>query len=290
MKQFAAIAVLGFWSWTAHAQCSNNPLSVPLLAHGSIAAGMVTVANDTVNLYVTFATTGDWTMRRADVAVGSSPTDLPQSGGQPSLTQFPYRKSFSPEVVTFTFTIPLASIAPAGTVSPGSSVLVAAHAALDSPTQGHMQAWGAGQLFPCSPACKQGGECDGGGDRAGRIRPGDDGGGGDCHGDHGDHQRGSLMEDGGGGGNQCGGGGDHGDHQGGSLLWDNGGGGGDDGGDQCGGDDHGDHGDHQGGSVQDGGGGGGGDDGHEGDDGGSDCKAGCGATYFGYVVNCIIHE
>lgn len=272
MKQLAAIAALGLWSWTAQAQCANNPVTVQLLAHGSIAAGTVTVVNDFTNLYVTVATTGDFTIRRLDVAVATSLAGIPQAGGQPSLTQFPYRQTFSPEVPTHTFTIPLATI-PTGTIANGTPLIVAAHASLDSPTQGHQQAWGQGPLFPCSQACKQGGECD-----DGAVHGSDDGGG--CHGDNGNHQRGSLQWNGGGDGNQCQGG-DDGDHQGGALQWDNGGG--DGGGDQCGGDGQGDHGDHQGGSLQDDGGGD-----HSGD-GGSDCKAGCGATYFVSVV-CIIHE
>ncbi len=290
MKQFAAIAVLGLWSWSAQAQSCNPPLVETLLAHGSIPAGTVSVGNDTVNLYVNFSTTGDFTMSRADVAVATSLSGIPQSGGQPNLSAFPYRKTFSPEVTTYTFAIPLASI-PA---TPGTSVLVAAHASLDSPTQGHQQAWAnPGQLFPCSQACKQSsGGCDGGGDHAHAIVS-HDGGGDDCHGDRPHSGLGwqppaiRPFDDGHGGQGQCGGeDDDHGDGLGASPSWGSGGGDDDN---SCGGDDH--HGDHQHSrsSSRDGGGDGGDD--HHHDDGGGDCKAGCGATYFGYLVlSCGIHE
>jgi hypothetical protein len=297
MKQLAAIAFLGLWSWTAQAQnCEiNNPGTEPLLANGSTVAGNVIVSNDQANLYVTVATTGDFTISRLDVAVATTLAGIPQSGGQPNLSQFPYRKTFSPEVTSFTFTIPL------GTIAIGTTVFVAVHASLDSPTQGHQQAWAAGTLFPCSQACTSGSGCKGG-DRS-HINNGDGGGGDDCgceggdrshindgggDCDHGDGQHGlalhgiGIFDDGHGGQQQCGGGeDDHGDHQGVSPLWGNGGGGE---GDGCGGDDHGDHAHQRSGlSPQDGGGDDGGDH-HSG--GSSDCTAGCGATYFTYMVNC----
>jgi hypothetical protein len=303
MKQLAAFAILGLVSWNAQAQSCNPPLVETLLAHGSITAGTVSVGNDTVNLYVNFTTAGDFTMSRADVAVATSLAGIPQSGGQPSLSAFPYRQTFSPEVTTYTFAIPLASI-PA---TASTSIVVAAHASLDSPTQGHQQAWAnPGQLFPCSQACKQsGGGCDDGGDHA-HLTPGDDGGGdggGDgCHGDDHTHSRAGIswkrsgvgvFDDGHGGQGQCGGGDDHGDGTKVSPLW---GSGGDDNSCGGGGDDHGDS-QHLGASPQDGGGDGGGDHGGDGggdhhhSDDGSDCQAGCGTTYFGYVVlSCGIHE
>jgi hypothetical protein len=297
MKQFAAIAFLGLWSFSAQAQPTLCPgfITESLVAHGSIPAGTVTVGNDGLNLYVIFDTTGsDFTISRADVAVATTLAGIPQSGGQPNLSAFPYRQTFSPEVTTATFTIPLASI-PA---TPTTMVVIAAHASLDSPTQGHQQAWAnPGQLFPCSQACSQGGGCgDDHGDHA-HLKPGDgNGGGDDCHGEGGDRAHAwkqvgiGIFDDGHGDQGQCGSGGgdDHGDSQNTSPLW---GSGGDDH-NGCGGDDH--HGDRpkQGSSPQDGGGDGGGDGGddHHHSDGGSDCQAGCGATYFGYTVVRCFHE
>jgi hypothetical protein len=294
MKQLAAIAFLGLWSWTAQAQncVINTPGTEPLLANGSIPAGVVMVSNDQVNLYVTVATTGDFTISRLDVAVATTLAGIPQSGGQPNLSQFPYRQTFSPEVTSHTFPIPL------GTITFGTTVYVAAHASLDSRTQGHQQAWGAGTLFPCSQACTSGGGgCEG--DDGSHINGGDGGGdgGGDCHHGDGAHalaQHGvGIFDDGHGGQQQCGGGGgdDHGDHQSVSPLGGNGGGG--EGDNSCSGGGEDDHGgdqahrrsaSHLNGGSGDGGGDGGGDQ-HSG--GSSDCTAGCGATYFTYVVNCV---
>jgi hypothetical protein len=305
MKKFAAFVFLGLWSLSSSAQIQfcAAPLTESLVAHGSIPAGTVTVGNDKVNLYVVFGTsTTDFTISRADVAVATSLAGIPQSGGQPNLSAFAYRQTFSPEVTTTTFTIPLASI-PA---SSGTTLVIAAHAALDSPTQGHQQAWAnPGQLFPCSQACSSS-SCGGDdhGDKA-HLRSGDGNGGGDeggggdddCHGEGGDRAHSwtiagggvRLFDDGHGGTGQCGGSGggdDHGDSQKVSPLWGDGGGG-----DQsCGGsgDHHGDHA-HASSSPQggDGGGDGGGD--HHHSDGGSDCQAGCGATYFGFTVaKCFI--
>jgi hypothetical protein len=307
MKQLAAIAFLSLWSWTAQAQCVNTPGTEPLLANGSIPAGTVMVSNDLVNLYVTVATTGDFTISRLDVAVATTLAGIPQSGGQPNLSQFPYRQAFSPEITSYTFTIPL------GTITLGTTVYVAAHASLDSPTQGHQQAWGAGTLFPCSQACTSSSGCKGG-DRS-HINNGDgggggdddcgceggdrshinDGGGGDCHRGDGAHalaQHGvGIFDDGHGGQQQCGGGeDDHGDHQSVSPLGDNGGGG--EGDNSCSGggeDDHGgDHAHRRSASHLNDGGDDGGGDHHSG--GSSDCTAGCGATYFTYVVNCMTIE
>src|ERR1700720_871042 len=200
MKQLAAIAFLGLWSWTAQAQtCTvNNPGMEPLLANGSTVAGNVIVSNDQANLYVTVATTGGFTISRLDVAVATTLAGIPQSGGQANLSQFPYRKTFSPEVTSFMFSIPL------GTITIGTTVFVAVHASLDSPTQGHQQAWAAGTLFPCSQACTSGSGCKRG-DRS-NVKNGAGGGDDDCGCEGGDR---SHINDGGGGGDCHQGGGAH---------------------------------------------------------------------------------
>jgi hypothetical protein len=266
MKKLAAAAVLGLVSWTgAQAQtCGNHPLTVPLLAQGTIAAGTVTVSNDTTTLHVTIATTGAYTISQADVAVGATLAAIPQPGGQgPDPSQFPYRMSFSPATTSHTFDIPL------GSTVIGSSLFIAAHAVVGVPCQAQKDAWGAGQLFPGAVACKQGGsgeddgdddhaESGGGGDRAATLRGTghDEHGGGDgCseqhHGD-GAFRRGTWAS--------------HGE------------------GDPCG--DH--HGD---GSRALRGSGRGNNSGHDGHDDEGGCGGGskpCGATYFVYVVNCMV--
>lgn len=289
MKKLAVAAFLGFLTVSAQAQTiCGSPVVESLVANGNITAGSITVDNDNTNVYVQITTTGDFTLSRADVAVATSLAGLPQTGGQPNLSHFPYHQTFSPKVTSVTFTIPL------GSNVAGTTLLIAVHASLDSPTQGHQQAWASpGQLFPCSQACSQGSCGDDHGDAAHLGT--NDGGGGGCHGD--DRARTAhkvgirVYDDGHGHQCQCGGGGDdHGDGQGTPLDGEGGScgggddrahglmagpqGGGDNGGGGCGGDDHGDS-VHL--RINDDGGG---DHG-----GGSDCQAGCGATYFAYVIS-----
>lgn len=315
MKQLAAVALLALWGGVAQATpclppatpaCNvQNSTTVPLLAHGTIPVGTVTVSNDLTNLYVTFATIPDWTIARADVAVAKTLAGIPQKDGQPDIKNFPYKKTFCPGATCVIFTIPL------GTINQGDTLFIAAHASVDSPTQGHKQAWGTGvppMLFPGSSACKSGGGgCD---DHSGLgLRPSD--GGGEC--DDSATRPKSVINDGGGDGHgdgngdgddegdSCSGGGDNGGDHGDGLIVishrsgvadGDGGGGDDEHGKQCGG--GGEHGDSSHstlsshGSVRDGGGDGGGD-GHHGDDDKDkgDCKRSqCGAAYFTYTVNC----
>jgi hypothetical protein len=292
MRKLAAIAILGLCSAVAQAQPCLPPLtpdcplqqkfSTPLLAHGTIPAGFVTVSNDTTNLYVTFATIPDWTIARADVAVAKTLAGIPQSNGQPDIKHFPYSKTFCPGATCVIFTIPL------GTIKQGDMLFIAAHASLDSPTQGHKQAWAAGTLFPGSAACKPGGGC---GDDHSGLGMGTSNGGGEC--DDSTSRPRDLISNGGGGddeGDRCDGESDHHGEHGDAIIVINNGGGDDDhgGGQKCGGGDSGHHGDSSGGTVQNGGDGGGGDD-HGGGDhkDHGDCKRSqCGATYFTYMVNC----
>jgi hypothetical protein len=295
MKQLAAIAILGLWSGVAQAQtcippapaCAiQAPVTVPLLAQGTIPVGTVTVSNDKTNLYVTFATIPDWTITRADVAFSKTLAGLPQKNGQPDIKTFPYSKTFCPGATCVIFTIPL------GTINQGDTLFIAAHASVDSPTQGHKQAWAAGTLFPGSAACKPGGGC---GDGHSGSGMGASNGGGEC--DDSATRPKNLINNGGGSdddgdddGDSCSGSGGGDSHHGDAVIIINNGGGDDHGGGQkCGGSGGGEHGDSSRGHVQNGGDGGGGDDHHgDGDKSKGDCKSSqCGATYFTYVANCI---
>jgi hypothetical protein len=269
MKTLAAAVVLGLAGWTGAAgqSCGNHPLTVQLLAQGSVPAGTVTVSNDAATLHVTFTATGAWTFSQLDVAVGATLSDIPQTAGQPNTSQFPYRRSFSPATAGFTFDIPL------GSTVIGSSVFIAAHASAGLPCQAKKDAWGAGQLFPGSPACQaSGGGHEGddddddhheGGDRAARLGPtghDDHGGGEGCsdehdHGDSSAFRRGSSSSRG--DDEPCGG--EHGDR---TRSLRRGAG-------------------HSGHSGNDG------HDGHD-DEGCGSTSTPCGATYFVYVVNCMV--
>jgi hypothetical protein len=250
MKPLAVLAVLAvsalvLAAFPAQAQtCLGAPATVGLVTvPGAATAGSVTVSNDATYLYVTFLTSG-WTMSQLDVAKATSLGGLPLS-----LSSFPYRTQFNPGVTNYTFTIPL------GHLAIGTKLFLAAHAAVQSPTQESQSAWGAGQPIPGSPAC---GSCSGGNGEH-------EGCGGDDQRDC-DHHDGDSHHDG-----------DHHD----SLA--KGGGSQDDKAHGSSGSSHGDDhkdGDHHDGDDHDGG--------HHGDDGHSSGGSGgsCGATYFTYVLNC----
>lgn len=282
MKKLAAVAVLGLWSGMARAQTCpiQVPETVPLLANSTIPAGTVTVSNNILNIFVTISTVPDWTIARADVAIGTTLAGIPQTNGQPDIKSFPYSQTFCPEVTSITFTIPL------GTIKQNDTIFVAAHVALDSPTQGHQQAWGAGTLFPGSAACRSGAGCRGGheGDdsRAG-MRPKHSGD--EC--DDSTFRPGSLAKDDGGGddeGDSCSGEGDfHSEHDDAIVVINHGGDADHGGGQQCGGSAGSHHGDSSDASVR-----WGSSSDHK-DKG--DCRSSqCGATYFTYMVNCIVPE
>jgi hypothetical protein len=69
----------------------------------TIDVGTVTVANDEKNLYVTYATTGDWWLHEVHLYVlDYEPTERLTPG------QAPYKEEFDPYVKTYTITVPLA--------------------------------------------------------------------------------------------------------------------------------------------------------------------------------------
>lgn len=98
-------------------------------------AGTVSVHNDATNLYVTFTTTGGWTMSLTHLYVGLTEPSSYAPG------QFPYQTTHDPAVTSFTYTIPLADI---GAVF-GDTVYIAAHADVSNGTQSETAWAGQGQ-------------------------------------------------------------------------------------------------------------------------------------------------
>jgi hypothetical protein len=260
MRQLTVLTALALSLAALPAQaqvCNGAPVTVNLVTTSGATAGTVTVSNDASFLYVTFLTIPDWTMSQLDVAVAASLGGIPQSSGAPDPSAFPYRTQFSPGVNSYTFTIPL------GGFQIGTQLFVAAHASLQSPTQGKKDAWGAGTRFPGSKDC---GSCDG---KDGEHH--DESCGGDDHHDCDHHDGGDSHSEG-----------DHhdGSSYGGSTSGDSHNASGR-GGDSSHGDDHGDghhDDDHHGDDHH-------GDDHHDDEGGGA-----CGATYFTYVLNCLNPE
>jgi len=98
-------------------------------------AGTVSANNDAENLYVTFTTTGGWTMGLTHLYVGLVPPASYAPGS------FPYQTAHDPAVTSFTYTIPLADI---GAV-PGDTVYIAAHAEVSNGEQSETAWAGTGQ-------------------------------------------------------------------------------------------------------------------------------------------------
>ena len=106
-------------------------------------AGTITVRNDSVNMYVTFHTNGDWLMQQTHLYVGPL-SGLPTgSSGNPKIGNFPYKQPHEPKVTDYTYTIPLSSIT-------SNCIVVAAHAEVvqlssNGSYVNGQTAWGAGK-------------------------------------------------------------------------------------------------------------------------------------------------
>ncbi|HSU29451.1 MAG TPA: hypothetical protein VLJ68_13785 [Chitinophagaceae bacterium] len=88
--------------------------SVPLMAGQTINVGSITVGNDAVNLYVTYAVNAGYTLQKTHLYVGTL-AGLPTSGGGNAVPgQFPYKTTHIADIDMYTYTIPLASLPNAG--------------------------------------------------------------------------------------------------------------------------------------------------------------------------------
>jgi len=98
-------------------------------------AGTVSASNDGENLYVTFATSGGWTMSLTHLYVGTEPPASYAPGS------FPYQTAHDPAVTSFTYTIALSDIP----VESGDTVYIAAHAEVSNGEQDETAWAGVGQ-------------------------------------------------------------------------------------------------------------------------------------------------
>ncbi|MBU4555703.1 MAG: hypothetical protein KJ747_02390, partial [Actinobacteria bacterium] len=119
---------------TVGAGCDLTTIAI-FWAGQNYEAGTVSVRNDADNLYVTFATTGGWTMGLTHLYVGLTQPSTYAPG------QFPYQTTHSPAVTSYTYTISLAGL---GAV-PGDTIYVAAHAEVHNGTQSETAWAGQGQ-------------------------------------------------------------------------------------------------------------------------------------------------
>lgn len=97
---------------------------VDLLAGRDLSVGTVTVANDGNDLYVTFSTGGDWTLRTTHLEVAASLGAVPTNrAGEPVVGRFDLRATHD-GATRHTYTIALSDLG----VSASDPLVVAAHA------------------------------------------------------------------------------------------------------------------------------------------------------------------
>jgi hypothetical protein len=132
-----------FWPSDAMAQgCTKEATN--LIAARTINVGDVNVCNDATTLTVTYETTTPWCLLATNLHVTISEDDIPQNRrGMPQPGRFAFGDEHDCEG-EFSFDIPLADIG--GGLSPGDTVVIAAHAEVDDGerTEG---AWGDGTRF-----------------------------------------------------------------------------------------------------------------------------------------------
>ncbi|MDZ4180211.1 MAG: SdrD B-like domain-containing protein, partial [Coriobacteriia bacterium] len=100
-------------------------------------AGTVSATTDDTNLYVTFATSGGWTMGLTHLYVGLVPPASYAPGS------FPYQTTHNPAVTSYMYTIPLANIG--GGAGVGDTIYIAAHAEVSNGQQSETAWAGVGE-------------------------------------------------------------------------------------------------------------------------------------------------
>jgi hypothetical protein len=133
---------------SAPADICGEVTSVTLYAGQHTDAGVVTVANDEDNLYVTYETTDGWLLSETHLAVATSLDDIPRTkNGNPKVGNFPYKTEHDPAVNEFTYTLNLDELG----YEAGTELYVATHAALIRVVDGEVvqseTGWGDGTRF-----------------------------------------------------------------------------------------------------------------------------------------------
>ena len=140
-----ALALLpAFWPGDAAAHSCDDPFSTDLIAGRTIDAGDVKVCNDDATLTVTYEATFPWCLLETNLHVATSEAEIPQNKpGNPIPGHFAYGDEHDC-VGTAAFEIPLDEID--GGVSPGDTVVIAAHAEVEDGER-EEGAWGEGTRF-----------------------------------------------------------------------------------------------------------------------------------------------
>ena len=119
--------------------------TVRLLAGQTLDVGSVTVSNDETNLYVTYTTSGSWSLRETHLAVATSLTGIPKTlTGAPVPGAFAHNAKHAAGVTEFRYTIALADLG----VEEADDVTIAAHAVvLNAATGASETGWAEGARF-----------------------------------------------------------------------------------------------------------------------------------------------
>ena len=119
--------------------------TVRLLAGQTINAGSVVVSNDETNLYVTYLTSGPWSLQETHLAVATSIAGIPKTPtGAPVPGAFSHSTTHAAGVTEFRYTIALADLG----VEEADELIIAAHAVvLNAMTGARETGWGEGARF-----------------------------------------------------------------------------------------------------------------------------------------------
>lgn len=122
----------------------GDDTQVALLAGQHTPAGTVTVGNDDENLYVTYTTTGGWTITETHLSVATSLSGVPvNKSGNPAPGQFAFKATHGPGITQYTVTVPREGLG----VDAGANLVIAAHAVVRSADGRTETAWGEGARF-----------------------------------------------------------------------------------------------------------------------------------------------
>ena len=123
---------------------NRSKLCVELVTPQALSVGEVCLSNTPDSLNVHFQTEEGWFLTETHLAVASSLEEIPRVGpGIPGLGHFDYKSTHTSGSTEQTYSIALDSLR----VSPGSEVVVAAHAGIVNALEEEEGAWGRGERF-----------------------------------------------------------------------------------------------------------------------------------------------
>ncbi len=111
----------------AKAHTEADPFVTDLIAAQHIDAGDVSVWNDGEHLFVTYETSGDWSLTETHLHVATNLADIPQKNGNPPPGQFEHSMDHDPPVTEYTYAIDLNGW------GPSTELYIAAHADVCGP-------------------------------------------------------------------------------------------------------------------------------------------------------------